>query len=220
MRFELAALLLAGALGATLHVGATESRVVSSAKFARTALFDMTYCGETLVAVGERGVVMRSDDGGKNWQPQKTPTTRTLTSIISLGEASAIAAGHGGTILRTEDRGRTWTKVDVADVGKDAILGVTLLKSGVVLAYGAFGLYMSSNDEGKTWTRGQIINKEFDRHISKVVEVGDSLLLVGESGTVAWSEDQGISWRQSPSPYEGSFFGALVPKEGIPTCFW
>ena len=57
-----------------------------------------------LLAVGERGFVLLSDDAGKTWKAVPTPVTRTLTGCIQ-GRTRGVAVGHGASIVRTEDGG-------------------------------------------------------------------------------------------------------------------
>ena len=56
-------------------------------------LLDVTRIGNRLVAVGERGHVVISDDG-KNWkQAEHVPTRATLTSVVEMG-GRLWAGGH------------------------------------------------------------------------------------------------------------------------------
>lgn len=180
----------------------------------RTALFDVVRFNGGFFAVGERGVAMHSDDGGKSWRGQRTPTTRTLVSVVVIDKERAVAVGHGASIVRTTDGGRTWKAVEAEDAGSDSILGITLLGDGRLVAYGAYGMYLESADQGLTWTRRKVVDDEFEWHISHVTEVGSRLYLVGEAGTIAVSEDRGTSWKKLDSPYKGSFFGLLGLKDG------
>lgn len=177
----------------------------------RLILLDVQPAGKRLVAVGERGVIMISDDGGNSWKGQRAPTTRTLTAVVFSDEKNGVAVGHGGTIVRTTDGGTTWQAVKVPETGPDSMLGAVALGSGRILAYGSFGLFMESTDNGATWQRTQIIDEEFDRHISQIFKAGDKYVLVGESATFAVSND-GTKWERRESPYKGSLFGGLVTK--------
>lgn len=178
------------------------------------SLTDVAAAGATLVAVGERGLVMRSLDQGRTWIETFAPTDRTLTSVAFVDAITGVAVGHGGTVVRTDDGGQSWQRVSVADAGQDAILGITAMHDGRLVAYGAFALYIESLDKGKTWVRKKVVDDDFDRHISQVIEVGNKLLLVGESGTLAVSRDSGATWTRIASPYVGSFFGALLLGDG------
>lgn len=182
-------------------------------------LLDMTREGHELVAVGERGTILRTGDG-HTWSAAPTPTPHTLSAVTFSPEGTGIAVGHGGTLLRSTDQGRSWSPVTVAEAGHEALLGVTALGGGRFIAHGAFGLILVSEDNGRSWARQRILGSDFDRHIYRIIaRRPNDLLLVGESGTLAESADGGQSWQASPSPYEGSFFGALALPDGAALIF-
>jgi photosystem II stability/assembly factor-like uncharacterized protein len=208
-----------GSEGSKAAAGPRPGTVVDI-KPGRIILLSIALAGDRLVAVGERGFAMLSDDSGKTWRAVGTPVTRTLTDVEFEDAKHGVAAGHGGSIVRTADAGETWTAVDVEqDAGVDSFLGVTSLGGGHFAAYGAFGLYMDSTDHGATWQRRRVISEEFENHISQVVK-GDGVLgMVTEYGTLARSEDGGATWTEVPSPYSGSFFGAVRARDGAIVTF-
>ena len=179
----------------------------------RIILMDLEQAGDRLLAVGERGFVLLSDDAGKTWKAVPTPVTRTLTGLAFKDARSGVAVGHGASILRTADAGQSWQQVRIDEAGTDSLLGVTHLADDHFIAYGAFGLLFDSADAGRTWVRRTVIAEDFDRHISQVLEVDGTLLLVAESGSLARSTDGGVTWMQMTSPYAGSFFGALETRD-------
>ncbi|MGI9245310.1 MAG: WD40/YVTN/BNR-like repeat-containing protein [Steroidobacteraceae bacterium] len=195
---------------------APPARVVVDVRSDRILLLDLVKAGNRLIAAGERGFTLVSDDGGESWQGRPTPVTRTLTALAFKDARTGVAVGHGGSLIRTDDGGTQWQQVQLEDAGTDSLLGVTHLGGDHFIAYGAFGLYFDSQDAGRTWTRGRVLGEDFDRHISQVIPVADSLLLVAESGTLARSDDGGVTWTELTSPYAGSYFGAVaVPDGGV-----
>lgn len=76
----------------------------------RSVLMDVTYASERLVAVGERGIVLLSDDGGKSWRQAKVPVGVTLTRVKFSGAKAGWAVGHYGVVLHTADGGETWVQ--------------------------------------------------------------------------------------------------------------
>lgn len=189
-------------------------RVVVEVRPNRIILMDVAQAGRRLVAVGERGFTMVSDDSGQQWQAVATPVTRTLTAVAFRDDKVGVAVGHGGTVVRTEDGGTSWHEVAVPEMVPESFLGVTSLGGDRFLAYGAFGGYFDSTDAGRTWAKRMVESEDFDRHISQVIPVGDALLMVAESGTLARSVDGGMTWTALESPYQGSYFGALQLKSG------
>jgi photosystem II stability/assembly factor-like uncharacterized protein len=71
-------------------------------------LIAITRIGNRLVAVGEEGVIIYSDDNGTTWSQAKVPVSETLTAVAFANAKIGWAAGHSGVILKTEDGGASW----------------------------------------------------------------------------------------------------------------
>ncbi|NJD31908.1 MAG: photosystem I reaction center subunit IV [Gammaproteobacteria bacterium] len=196
-----------------------KSGVVVDIRTDRILLLDIVAAGNRLVAVGERGFTMVSDDQGKSWKAIATPVTRTLTGVAFKDAKVGVAVGHGASVVRTEDGGNSWTHVPLPEAEPESLLGVTNLGGDHFIAYGAFGMYFDSADAGKTWQKRMVVSEDFDRHISQVIPVGNSLFMVAESGTLARSDDGGQTWTAMTSPYEGSYFAALQTRDGALLAF-
>jgi photosystem II stability/assembly factor-like uncharacterized protein len=81
-----------------------------SPKALGAAMLAVTRAGARLVAVGERGTVLLSDDHGQQWRQAAVPVQVTLTCVAFADERHGWAAGHLGTILHSDDGGQTWRK--------------------------------------------------------------------------------------------------------------
>jgi len=88
-----------------LDVPAAESRLA-----ARRPLTAVTAAGGRLVAVGQRGHVLTSDDGGASWAQASVPVSTDLTAVGFPSPRRGWAVGHDGVILATADGGRSWVK--------------------------------------------------------------------------------------------------------------
>jgi photosystem II stability/assembly factor-like uncharacterized protein len=67
--------------------------------------------GERIVAIGERGLVVLSDDQGRRWrQARQVPVSVSLTALSFVDSQRGWAVGHGGVVLHTADGGETWTR--------------------------------------------------------------------------------------------------------------
>lgn len=76
----------------------------------RTVLQAAALAGSRVVAVGERGVVALSDDGGQHWrQAAGVPVGVTLTAVRFVDTKRGWAVGHGGVVLQTTDGGEHWS---------------------------------------------------------------------------------------------------------------
>jgi len=92
-----------------LDVGATPSPLA-----AKGALFGLARSAARIVAVGQRGHVVFSDDAGATWQQATVPVSSDLVAVsfpkVDASRAIGWAVGHDGVILRSVDSGRTWTR--------------------------------------------------------------------------------------------------------------
>ncbi|MDN3219648.1 WD40/YVTN/BNR-like repeat-containing protein [Pseudomonas nunensis] len=75
---------------------------------AQSVLIDIALAGTRLVAVGERGIVITSDDDGLSWRQSDVPVSVTLTSVQFVDPKNGWAVGHSGVILHSVDGGLTW----------------------------------------------------------------------------------------------------------------
>lgn len=82
---------------------------VKSALALRVPLNALAKAGTRLVAAGQRGHILYSDDG-KNWAQAEVPVSSDLTALSFPSRQQGWAVGHEGVILHTTDGGATWTK--------------------------------------------------------------------------------------------------------------
>ena len=67
--------------------------------------------GDRLVAVGQRGHIVHSDDGGRNWTQARVPVSSDLTAVTFVDAQIGHATGHDGVVLGTSDGGLNWTRL-------------------------------------------------------------------------------------------------------------
>src|SRR4029079_5611384 len=66
--------------------------------------------GQRIVAVGQRGHVLYSDDAGKSWKQATVPVSSDLVAVPFPDATHGWAVGHDGVVLHTDDAGVTWTR--------------------------------------------------------------------------------------------------------------
>jgi photosystem II stability/assembly factor-like uncharacterized protein len=196
-------------------------------------LLDLANAGTRMVAVGERGHVLLSDDQGNTWRQAKSVPTRVmLTAVFFIDADHGWAVGHDETILNTMDGGETWIRSHFAPEAQQPLLDVWFANRVSGIAVGAYGAYFATNDGGRTWTGAKFAPASDstdadasgeaadgyedippDYHLNRIIGVGNRLYIAAEGGQLYRSDDRGANWRALPSPYEGSFFG-LLPIRG------
>jgi photosystem II stability/assembly factor-like uncharacterized protein len=77
----------------------------------KSLLLSVSNTGKRLVAAGEQGVIVYSDDQGKKWQQASVPASTLLTSIKFTDNQTGWAIGHDGLVLKTTDSGSSWKSV-------------------------------------------------------------------------------------------------------------
>jgi photosystem II stability/assembly factor-like uncharacterized protein len=236
MRNAALALLAGAAFGAAGPSTAAERAAEPSALAERSLLLGLSGAGGTIVAVGERGHVLRSEDGGATFtQAEAVPAQVLLTAAYLLDASRGWAVGHDETILATSDGGRTWTRQHVAPDPGDPLLDVWFADASNGVAVGAYSRYLVTSDGGATWARRDLeptplvaaqagpkagADEEFDEydvppeyHYNRIVAAADRLYIAAEAGKLFRSDDRGATWKSLPSPYDGSLFG-LLPLDG------
>ena len=94
-----------------------------TARAARGLLTRVVRAGDRLVAMGERGLVVLSDDGGRQWRQARVPVSVTLTSASFANAREGWMAGHSGVVLHTTDGGESWAiQTEGAALAKAALV--------------------------------------------------------------------------------------------------
>lgn len=209
-----------------------------SAHASEAAMLAVTTAGNRLVAAGERGIVLLSDDGGASWRQAKVPISVSLTALQFVDARTGWAVGHLGVVLRTDDGGESWRlQLDGIAAAERAAAGGrsghSLLKDGPDkpfldlhfwnsrdgMVVGAYGLAFRTDDGGTSWTSVMDALPNPDGLHLYGLRAGegpnaDDLYIVGEQGLMLRSTDRGRSFTPLGSPYPGSWFGLTVFDDG------
>ena len=218
-------LLGAAALGCGILFGAwaatdilPSSGALRATTMQRLLLEDAERFANRIVAVGDRGYIVITDDRGATWRRAKAPAAPLLTAVDFLDDQLGLAVGHDSVILASSDGGENWTQRFSAPADGRPLLDVLFVKKDFAVAVGAYGAYYESIDAGANWIARKIIAD--DKHFNVILELGQgNLLILGETGTILTSADWGKTWAATPSPYKGSFFGAVVTDDGAVVAF-
>lgn len=210
------AILLAAIL--LVPVAGTAQEPVAPATVKRLLLLDAARVGSRVVAVGDGGYIVLTDDDGASWRRAAAPEAPLLTAVDFADARHGWAVGHDSVILATADGGATWTKQYAAPAEQRPLLAVLFLDALRGIAVGAYGAYFETADGGRTWNARKIIAE--DRHFNGIVRIaGPRLMIFGEEGTILASANEGRDWTKVPSPYKGSLFGGVVAADGAVIAF-
>ncbi|MEE9602444.1 MAG: YCF48-related protein, partial [Thermoguttaceae bacterium] len=128
-------------------------------------LADVCHVGERLAwAVGDRGAIWHTSDGGRSWRRQESAVDCRLNSVMFVDKNNGWAAGGWtqpythttrGVVLRTTDGGRHWTPVErllLPTLVKIKFFnprqGVAIGRASELFPSGVF----TTDDGGRSWT--------------------------------------------------------------------
>ena len=66
--------------------------------------------GKRLIAVGQRGHIVYSDDAGSTWRQATVPVSSDLVAVSFPTPQQGWAVGHDGVVLHSSDGGATWER--------------------------------------------------------------------------------------------------------------
>ena len=202
-------LLLVFLFSASLLVNAASDRLerpaIKQVAPEKMLLLSVARAGSRLVAVGEHGLIIFSDDGGLSWTQSRVPSSVMLTAVHFFDNQKGWAVGHDAVILATADGGESWVKV--SDGNALNTLRVHAVEQAV--------MELTQRESGNADLIEELEYKLDDAKMAAEEGAGTPLLdiyfldpgrgfAVGAYGQVYRSDNQGADWQyighQLPNP--------------------
>lgn len=154
---------------------------------------------------GTDGTLLRTDDGGKTWQPIQKFTTDSLLQVYftdastgwMLCERNIYGRGRNPTsyLRKTTNGGVTWNKIEFEDAERERVTHLLFDKNGIGTAFGEGGIFYKLQEDGETWKkmRAAIHFLLLDGAYSD----GQTGAIVGAGGTIVFTEDGGLTWSKA-----------------------
>jgi photosystem II stability/assembly factor-like uncharacterized protein len=174
-------------------------------------------------AVGGKGALLRTEDGGDTWRQSQSPAADTMRDIFFADERRGWIVCERDVftlksdeearsyLLRTGDGGATWSRVELADKGERArVVRVAFSDAEHGWAFGEEGTLYATSDGGATWQRQQAPT----RRLLLGAHFIDARTgwVVGAGSTFLYTADGGASWRAG-SVVSGA--AAVVPAAAV-----
>ena len=103
---------------------------------------------DTVLAVGNAGVILKTTDGGEHWIQKSSPFTGYLWKIRFADDTTGYAVGENG-IIKTTDAGETWT---ILPADEDTLYSVSCVNKDTVYISGLHGTIKKTENAGLSWT--------------------------------------------------------------------
>lgn len=148
------------------------------------------------VLFGHHGGILKSTDGGRQWQP--LPVREDAMGMSAATDGSVVIAGHQ-VFQASPDGGLTWVPID-ADLPSLDIhsFARSLTDPARMWAYLAEGGVYESRDGGHRWAR------VYDGHVPNLTatSIGDRDVLLGVESLLGFvrSDDGGATWEPVAEP--------------------
>ncbi len=194
---------------AVVTVGAEKAPMLAIAK-----------AGHRIVAVGDHGIVLLSDDDGVSFrQARSVPTRATLNSVTFTSDQEGWIAGHWGVILHTEDGGETWSTQRQDLTVDQPLFSIYFADKLNGWATGLWSLMLTTHDGGQTWNTVALPSPKgaakADKNLYQIVSNGKGLMLIAaEQGYVYRSTDGGQAWTPIETGNPGSFWTGVLLDDG------
>ena len=160
-------------------------------------------------AIGGNGVLLQTEDGGKNWQTRSRPTPDRLRDIHFVdAETGWLVCERSVYLLKTIDEqraylmrttnaGATWTRVDVTQKDVDVrLVRILFANNELGWVFGETGALFVTRDGGTNWIRQRTPTR---RLLLDGAFAGNRQgWLVGAGATVLRTTDAGETWFTDP----------------------
>ena len=162
-------------------------------------------------AVGSKGTLLATNNGGKSWKQQPAATQDVIRDIYFIDEQNGWMVcevnvyelknkdDQRAYLMKTTNGGESWEPVLIKGLDVDARLTrVIFSRNERGWVFGEAGLIYSTRDSGATWTRLQSPTRHL--LLGGIFIDDDRGWLVGAGATIIQTSDGGETWYQSRLP--------------------
>lgn len=143
-----------------------------------------------ITLVGSQGLVMTSDDQGKNWQRQIISGKPNFIGIAACPDKTLIALSFDRRLWTSIDNGKQWTEQTLPT--SEDVMDISCAPDGSYWVTGSFSSLLYSRDQGSNWQQNSFDEDALLTHI----EFFDNKtgIVAGEFGLFYKTTDGGASW--------------------------
>ena len=178
-----------------------------------TLQLDITTISSRALTVGERGIVLYSNDQGKNWHQAEVSTSSHLNALYFANDQFGWAVGEDKVIIKTSDSGNNWVRQydDRNSDLKGPLLDIWFEDEHTGYAVGVYNSLLKTVDGGKTWVSWQEHIENLDEwHLFAIAASENNIYIASESGLIFRSINGGQSFSAVNTGHTGSFHGVIT----------
>jgi photosystem II stability/assembly factor-like uncharacterized protein len=180
------------------------------------ALTSMAFVNEKIgIAVGHRGVIMKTTDGGISWKNVKVESDNPQAILnVWMNGRRGIAVGAYGNYLETVDEGDTWIRRRVIDKDFDLHLNAVVADQSMpILLAGESGTIAKYSEKTNHWDK---LDSPYEGTYFGGIRLRSGVILLhGMRGVVYRTVDSGKNWKKIElKNYQGAVQSAVQLKDG------
>ena len=154
-------------------------------------LNDIVHVPGTFWAIGDNGVVIRTNDAASSWGRSVARVDHDFLAVTFADASNGWIVGNKGVILKTSDGGDSW---QVEECGQDVdLVDIAATGDGLVWAVGKQGrvCYRRNSDEG--WSQKRVAGDDSDLSSIQFIDSANGIVL-GDGGVILRSQKTGTTW--------------------------
>ncbi len=143
-------------------------------------------------AVGDLGTILKTTDGGSNWDIVFIDSQKKINALYFLTEQNGFAVGNNGLILATENGGQSWTNLTFGN-SIDHFYCIYFSTQNIGWIGGTS--ILKTTDAGKTWKKHDIgvFCEPYSIHFSS--ETRGWMTGTAGEGNIVCTTDGGETWQ-------------------------
>lgn len=190
--------------------------VINSDKNLNSIAFIDNFTG---FVVGSNGLILKTTDGGQNWNEININYTKDLFSVC-LANGRIFCAGENGTLLKSGFNSQSYESINTGI--NENFFNLKFIDDNTGFITGSNGVILNTVDGGLTWHKTTTGEKE--NLFSIDFADGRTGFVVGWNGTILKTEDQGVTWHKINSNqksylknilFVNQFLGFIVGGDGL-----
>ena len=147
--------------------------------------------GNRVIAAGDGGMILISEDAGETWSQLSSPTIRNFWNMQMITEEIGWMVGEGGTALKTANGGLNWIQQPMP-FPSAPYWDVSFINTAFGYICSSSGIVLKTTNGGVSW----IIQQAGDTRSLYTIFTLDTLRASagGFAGKVVYTTDGGTSW--------------------------
>ncbi len=156
----------------------------------------------TALSSGQNGVIIKTTNGGSNWNVQNSGVNSELAGIMFADNSDVYAVGFSGTILKSADGGGSWSPQ--TGITAEDLRSVYFVDTNTGYVAGYTGTILKTTNGGANWEQ-QVSNTA--NNLFSVYFANATTGTAAGTGSILRTTNGGINWTLQSVAFSGDLYG-------------